>query len=75
MVTTNVNGGASLLKLGGECAGLNLMVAGLAVVGTQLGSWLADADGSGIGLLAGLVVGLIGHTVGSGMLADRQSRD
>jgi len=63
----------SLLKLALECAGLNLLTAGLAAVGTELGLWLAGADGSGIGLAAGLVVGLAGHRAGSQRIADAQS--
>ncbi|MGC4117752.1 MAG: hypothetical protein QM765_24990 [Myxococcales bacterium] len=76
MATGNLNlhGGMSVLKLGGECVGLNLLVAALAVGGAQAGMWLADADGSAVGLAAGLFVGLVGQAFGVEAIAGRQRR-
>ncbi|HEY3444973.1 MAG TPA: hypothetical protein VGK67_01365 [Myxococcales bacterium] len=76
MATRNLklDGSLSLLKLGGECAGLNLLVAVLAVAGAQVGTWLADVEGSGVGLAAGLFVGLVGQAFGVEAIAARQSR-
>ena len=71
---THLRDGMSLLKIGLECAGLNLMVAALAAAGAELGMWIAGAGGGGIGLATGLAVGLASHAAGSGRIADKNSR-
>ena len=74
MATGNSNFGSrvSVLKLGTECAGLSLLVAVLAVAGAHAGGWLADAEGSAVGLAAGLFVGLVGQAFGVEAIAGRQ---
>ena len=74
----NFNGlreGVSLLKLGLECFGLNLLTAGLAAIGAELGLLAAGTSGTGIGLATGLTLGLVGHAAGTRRIADSESRD
>jgi hypothetical protein len=78
MVLSNVGGlreGMSMLKLGLEVFGLNLLTAGLAAAGAELGIWAAGMEGGGVGLATGLVLGLVGHAAGAGRIADKGSRD
>jgi hypothetical protein len=72
---TELREGMSLLKLGLEVFGLNLMTAALAVAGAQLGILAAGTSGGGIGLATGLALGLVSHSAGSQRIADTQSRD
>jgi putative effector of murein hydrolase len=71
---THLRDGMSLLKLGLECAGLNLLVVAFTAAGAEVGMWLAGASGGGIGLATGLAVGLASHAAGSGRIADKESR-
>ena len=66
----NLTQGFSLWKLGLECAGLNLLVAGLAAGGAEVGLWAAGSSGSGVGLLVGLAVGVVGHSAGAAKLTE-----
>jgi len=73
-MTTLATTHGSVFKVGLECAGLNLLVVLLAAGGAELGSWAADSDGSGIGLVVGLAVGMLSHSAGAGRIADAETR-
>ena len=72
---TELREGMSLLKLGLEVFGLNLLTAALAAAGAELGILAAGTAGGGIGLATGLTLGLVSHAAGSQRIADTESRD